>query len=460
MGKDMRTWITQIEEAGELITIRQSVDPLSQMGALLAQSGEKALFFQELKGFPGWRSLGQGVANLRHAALAFDTSVDRLTADFAQRLQERVPCQKVTGGPVKEIVLNGDQVDLRSLPFHVNGESDAAPYITSGLVVTKDPDSGVQNTAIYRMQVRDRNHTGIMSSPNHHASHHLRKYEERNEAMPVAVVIGHHPAYYFAATAILPYDQDEMELAGALMGEPVQKVACETIPLEVPCDAEIVLEGLIHPGVREDEGPFAEFQDYTGGEAGKKPVIEVQSISMRKDAIYKHVQNGAGVEGAIYAFLPAAAEVMAAIKKQANYLNVHNVVLLQGGFGAAVQMTPRFPGEPRVAMMIAAANALPKVIVTVDEDVNIFNADDILWAVNTRVNPEKDITVIPNVYLNHLDLSAEMRKFPGSAAKPRIGGKVLIDATKPPACDVEGRRKFERVRPMGTGRVRLEDFLS
>ncbi|MDP2646156.1 MAG: UbiD family decarboxylase [Desulfobacterales bacterium] len=459
MSKDMRTWITQLEKAGEMITIRQSVDPLRQMGALLSQSGEKALFFQDLKGFPGWRSLGQGVANLRHAALAFDTSLERLTADFAQRLHERVPCRKVTGGPVKEIVQKGDQVDLGSLPFHVNGAHDAAPYITSGMVVTKDPGSGVQNTAMYRMQVRDRSHTGIMSSPNHHASHHLRKYEERNEPMPVAVVIGHHPAYYFAATAILPYDQDEMELAGALLGEPVRRVACETIPLEVPCDAEIVIEGLVHPGVREDEGPFVEFQDYAGGEAGKKPVIEVQAITMRKDAIYKHVQNGAGVEGAIYAFLPAAAEAMDSIRKQANYLNVHNVVLLRGGFGAVVQMTPRFPGEAKVAMMIAAAGTLPKVVVAVDEDVNIFNTDDVFWAINTRVNPEKDITVIPNMYLNHLDLSAEMREFPGSAAKPRVGGKVLIDATKPAACDVEGRRKFERILPMGTGRVRLEDFL-
>lgn len=461
MPKDMRTWIEHLERAGELSTIRRAVNPHSQMGTLLAQSLERALLFENLPGYPGWRVLGQGVANIRHAALAFGTTPDELTAWFAKRMALRQPCERVEGGPVKEVVLRGDEIDLTGIPFHVNGEADAAPYITAGLVITRDPDDGTRNMAIYRLQIKGKSRTGIMVAPNHHAAHHLRKYEARGEPMPVAICIGHHPAYYFASTSILAIGDDELELAGALMGEPVRMAPCETVPLEVPADAEMVLEGYIPPHVREDEGPFTEFQDYCVGETGPKPVIEIKALTMRRDAICRVIQNGATVEGATYIQVPVGADLYRDLRLVAGHADIKNVMFLPSTFGVIIQMAPRFYGEAKNILLaaISSPSSLPKIAIAVDEDVDVSNPYEVFWAVCARVDPAKDVSIVPGLYLNHLDITGDVMKTIGRGSITRFGSKMVIDATKPPSSDPEARRNFDRVRPTGSGSVWLKDFL-
>lgn len=462
MAKDMRTWIAQLDAAGELRRVRQQVDPYTEMGALLWQSKEHALLFENLAGHSDWTALGQAVANWRHAALVFDTTPDRLIPTFAARLRERVHPVHVSDGPVKEVVRRGNEVDLLSLPLHLNCTRDGGSYITSGICVTRDPETGQSNAAMYRLQVHDQRTTGFMAAPNHHATQHRLRYEERGEAMPIAVIVGHHPAYYFAAASTIAYGDDEMALAGSLLGEPVPLVPCEVVPLKVPADAEIVIEGYVPPAERRPEGPFSEFQGYYAGEHGPQPVIRVEAITMRRNAIYKSLQNGVRVEGNVYQEVPCCAQIYQTLMGAGGRLDIKNVVMLGANFGVVIQMTPRYPGEAMNALACALGGdpTHAKILIAVDEDVDPTDPLDVWWAVETRVNPQEDVTVLPGVYVNHLDLSGRQVIVPGLPTRPRIGSKMLIDATKPPTCDTEAREAFERSRPMGFGKIRLADFLN
>jgi 2,5-furandicarboxylate decarboxylase 1 len=149
--RDMRTWIAELEAAGELIRIDKPVDPLTQMGSLLYQSREKALLFENLP--HGWRSLGQAPANVRHAAIAFGATEETVIPLVAEKLGTRIPPVMVTTGPVKEVKLKRGEFDLTQLPVHVAGQRDGGPVIGSGLVVTKDPDTGQRNLSFHRLQI-------------------------------------------------------------------------------------------------------------------------------------------------------------------------------------------------------------------------------------------------------------------------------------------------------------------
>jgi 2,5-furandicarboxylate decarboxylase 1 len=461
MGKDMRDWIAQLEVAGELHTIKRPVDPRSEMGALLYQSRDRGLLFQSLTGHPGWRVLGQAPANPRHAALAFDTTLDLLVPRVADLVAGAVPPRLVPSGPVKEVVRRGAEVDLLELPAHVAGNLDAGPFIASGLIVSRDPDTGRRNVAFHRLQIKGKNRTGILLLPRH-TWQNYRKYEARDEPMPVAIFIGHHPLYYMAAAVTGPYGLDEFEVAGSFLGEPVPLVRCETVDLEVPADAEIVLEGHILPHMREEEGPFSEFQDYYVAGMGKNPVVEFQAMTMRRDAIFKAIQNGSEVEGCVYHKVPMAATIYRRLKSIAGFVDLKNVMMLPGIFSVVVQLTQRLHGEAKQLLLGALASEYlhPKVAIAVDEDVNIWNPADILWAVSTRVDPATDITVIPEVRAHPMDPTAREIGVTGQPGWQRLGSKLLIDATKPPLNDAERRRQFERIQPPNQARVRLEDYLS
>jgi len=222
MPKDMRSWIQQLENAGELVRITKPVHPHTQMGALLYQSREKGLLFEDLEGFPNWRSLGMAPANLRHAALAFDTTIEKLIPTAAERTLRRQPVEAVKTGPVKEVILTRDKVDLTKLPAHIAG-TEETPYIASGLMIARDPDTGINNVAFHRLQVKGPRKMGALIVPRH-TRQILNKYEQRNEPMPISIFIGHHPLYYMAAASTGAFEMDELELAGGLIGEPAKVV--------------------------------------------------------------------------------------------------------------------------------------------------------------------------------------------------------------------------------------------
>jgi 2,5-furandicarboxylate decarboxylase 1 len=454
--KDMRTWIEELDEAGELIRIDKPVDPLTQMGSLLYQSREKALFFEKLP--HGWRSLGQAPANIRHAAIAFGTSLEAMIPSIAERMGKCIAPVMVDNGPVKDVKFNKGEFDLTHLPVHVAGQRDGGPVIGSGLVVTKDPDTGRRNVSFHRLQIKGPNKSGILLYPRHTWKNYV-KYQARNEPMPVAIFIGHYPLYYAAAATTGAYGLDEFEIAGGYLGEPVRLVKCETVDLEVPADAELVLEGHIPPHYREEEGPFSEFQDYYVTGTGKNPIVEYQCMTRRHDAIFKNLQNGSEMEGCVFHKIPMSAAIFRRLKDVGGGPNLHNVTVMPGVFGVVVQMTPRAYGEAKNLLLAALSSEYqhPKVAIAVDADVDIFNPAELMWALSTRVDPQKDVTIISGTHNHAMDASLVELGAPGTALWQRFGSKMLIDATIPPPADAAARAMFERIRPHNP-QLRLEDF--
>ena len=454
--KDMRTWIRELEAAGELIRIDKPVDPLTQMGSLLYQSREKALLFEKLA--HGWRSLGQAPANFRHAALAFGAPQEQVVPLIAQRMGKLIAPQMVETGPVKEVKLRKGEFDLTQLPVHIAGQLDGGPVIGSGLVITKDPDTGQRNVSFHRLQIKGPDKSGILLVPRHTWKNY-QKYQERNEPMPVAIMIGHHPMYYMAAATTAAYGLDEFEIAGGYLGAPVPLVKCETVDLEVPANAELVLEGFIPPHVREDEGPFSEFQDYYATGTGKNPIVNYTCMTRRHDAIFKNLQNGSEMEGCVYHKLPMSATIFRRLKDVGGGPNLHNVMILPGVFALVVQMTPRAYGEAKNLLLAALSSEYqhPKIAIAVDADVDIFNPNEVLWAITTRVDPDKDVVIIPGTHNHAMDAALQELGAPGTGLWQRFGSKMLIDATAPPPGDAAARANFERIRP-NNPQLRLEDF--
>jgi 2,5-furandicarboxylate decarboxylase 1 len=330
--------------------------------------------------------------------------------------------------------------------------------IGSGLVVSKDRDTGQRNVSFHRLQIKGPHKSGILLYPRHTWRNYL-KYQERDEAMPVAIFIGHHPAYYAAAATTAAYGVDEFEIAGGYLDEPARLVRCDTVDLEVPADAEIVLEGHIPPHYREDEGPFSEFQDYYVTGTGQNPVVEYQFMTRRRDAIFKNLQNGSEMEGCVFHKLPMSATIYRRLKTVGGGPNIHNVAVLPGIFGIVVQMTPRFYGEAKNVLMAALSGEYqhPKIAMAVDADVDLFNPAELLWALSTRVNPQDDVVVIPGTHNHAMDASLPELGGPGTGLWQRLGSKMLIDATAPPPADAAAHASFERIRPRNA-HLRLEDF--
>jgi len=457
----MRDWIETLKKAGELVTLTKPVDPEREMGALLYKSRDKALFFNEVKGYAGWRALGQAPANVRQAALAFGVESKDLVKEFARRVTKLKKPRIVDTGPVRERIFRGDDVDMTTLPSHIAGVRDGGRYITSGLVCVRDPDTGVLNMSFHRMQIKGPRRLGILMVPRHLFLIY-QKNEKQNKPTPISVIIGHHPMYYMAAAYTGPADLSELELAGALLEEEVEVVKCETNDLVVPAHAEICYEGEILPHEREEEGPFSEFQDYYVAGTGLNPVIRIDRLMMRKDAIYKEIQNGSEVEGCVYHKVPMSAAMYERLRTVGGFTDLVNVMIQPGIFGVVVQLKQRFKGEAKNVLMAALSSQYlhPKVAIAVDEDVDIFNPAEILWAMSTRVNPQNDVFVIEETRIHPMDPTGPEVVPPGSPLGwSRIGSKMAIDATKPPLSDVAGRELFERIRPIGLETVKLEDFL-
>jgi 2,5-furandicarboxylate decarboxylase 1 len=457
----MRDWIETLKKAGELVTLKKPVDPKTEMGALLYKSRDKALFFNEVKGYAGWRALGQAPANVRQAALAFGVEPKDLVREFARRVTQLKKPRIVDDGPVREKIFRGDDVDMTTLPSHIAGVRDGGRYITSGLIIVRDPDTGVLNMSFHRMQIKGPRRLGILMVPRHLYLIY-QKNEKQNKPTPISVIIGHHPMYYFAAAYTGPADLSELELAGALLEEEVEVVKCETNDLVVPAHAEICYEGEILPHEREEEGPFSEFQDYYVAGTGMNPVIRIDRLMMREDAIYKEIQNGSEVEGCVYHKVPMSAALFDRLKTVGGFTDLVNVMIQPGIFGVVVQLKQRFKGEAKNVLLAALSSQYlhPKVAIAIDEDVDIFNPAEILWAMSTRVNPQTDVLVVNDTRIHPMDPTGIEVVPPGSPLGwSRVGSKMAIDATKPPLSDPAGRDLFERIRPIGLETVKVEDFL-
>jgi len=425
---NLRTFLDELEAKSpdEVWRIPQEVDRDFEIAALVMELEKRGqapvLWFERVRGsrFPLVTNI---FADRRRYARALGVPMESLHAEWLARNERRVAPVLRETGPIRDVVRTGADVDLATLPIIVHFAEDAGPYITNGIVVAKDPDTGVRNASFHRMQLRGKNRLGTSLHSRRHLWDYQRRAEERGEAVAVVVVIGAHPLFHFGAgLSKVPIDVDEYEVAGGFFGEPLEIVPGVTVPVEAPAEAEIVLEGRILPGVREPEGPFAEFTGYAS-DRSTEHVIEVSAITHRRDALYQDIVGGISDEHTMLLAVPQEARLLRVLRAQ--FPTVKAVSYPKSGtcrLHCYIAMKPTAEGQAKNAAMAAFGDDLSlKLVVVVDDDVDVSNEQEVLWAMATRMQADRDLFMIPNAMGAILDPSTRA----GTTAK------VGIDATRP-----------------------------
>jgi len=457
MQSTLRTYLKEIKK--NILHIKKQVDPLTQVGDLCSQS-TRPIMFGNIKRFPSWKICDRLVSDRQRQAIALKTAPEKVVAHLAEKINQGPGKTKMAKtGPIKEKKLNGKQARFTKIPFCVHSLLDGGPYIGSGMCTVRDPDTGWQNVAMHRIHIKGPDYAAVsLFSP--HSKAILQKYAERKLPAPMAVVIGHHPCFEIATNYFGPHDTwNEFELAACLLEEEVEMVRCEHSDILVPAHAEIVLECEIKPGLTEIEGPFAEFHNYYASEPGPKPRLDLKAISIRKDAIYRHLNATPYTDHQPLAVLPGEARLFDQLKRKG--IQIHDVYIPPWGglFVTIIQMTGLIEEQVREALMMTLFSPVllfTKVAIAVDDDIDIYDAQEIIYALGTRVNPEKDIIQINGTQGIPYDLSLPLIS---EAPLLRRGGKLAIDATKPPLAKKMLRDKFARANKKGWGKVALKDFI-
>lgn len=335
-----------------------------------------------------------------------------------------IPAQLVESGPCQEVVMQ--PADLGRVPICTLSERDGGPYISAGLHVTSNPLTGVRNASIQRNQVHQKDLLGIYMAPTHMLQHFLVA-QRQGRPLPVAIALGVHPALLIASQLRLPFDVDELAVAGALLGQPVRMVRCVSVDAHAPADAEIVIEGEVQPDERRTEGPFGEFARLYGP-VRELPAIKIKAITHRRDAIYHNVMCASTPETVTLGAVGREPSLLRALR--ASVPTVRAVRMTIGGganFQAIVSLQKNFEGEPqKVGFAAFAAQDLIKHVYVVDDDIDIYDDEEVNHALTTRMDPARDIHVVENVKGNPLDPVSE-EYAPGRA----VVNKMIVDATKP-----------------------------
>lgn len=437
MPKDLRSFLCNLIAArpGELKRVSEPVDPRFGATAVAERFARDnqypALYFHKVGGseIPLVLNL---TATFDRLAVALETTLADLVPTFSQRMTRPLPAHEVSraDAPVKETVWTGDAVDLGKLPLLTHNELDGGPYITSGIGIMRDPESGQINAGLYRHQVYSRNELGVWFIDGHHGSYIYRRYEDRGQPAPIVIAIGHHPAVVMGAVCRLPGIGGEFDAAGGLLGESVDITRAETSDLPVPARAEIVVEGEVLPHERRQEGPFGEWPGhYT--EQGPKPIIRVKAITMRRNALYYDIFS-ANREHLVLGSLPRMGSIYRNVKQVVPGLKAINVPA-HSRMHCYISIGKARDAEVRKAAF-AALNTEPenlKMIVVVDEDINVFNDGDVMWAIGTRFDAARDLLVIPRWSGPGGLLPVGWDYHADGSRTPRMITAMVIDATKP-----------------------------
>ena len=451
MPKDLRSFIAQLEAKSpeEIARVNKPLSPRYEISALLTHLEKikrfPLLFFEKVKGSDAPVVIN-AQASRRLMAIALDGKPEELARKFGERQSKPIPPVEVTEAPVQEVTKLGDEVDLTEVPMLTHYDVNAAPYITAGVVVAADPDTGVRNTSYNRLMMAGKRELRIFMAIGRHLWTLHNKFERRDQPLPIAIVIGVHPLFSLGAQALTPADEDEYGVIGGMMNEPLRLVKAKTVPILVPADAEMIIEGKMLPHVRRTEGPFGEFTGHAVPQ-DERQVIEVTAITHRKNYIFQDIHAGY-TEHKLMGAVPREAALLKAVRQSVP--TVKNVCMPVSGncrFHAYVSIAKRTPGQAKNAICAAfAADMLLKHVVIVDDDIDIFDEERVLWAISNRFQADRDLVVIANAQGSELDPSAG----PGG-----VNAKMGLDATKP----LEGFPPELRVPEEVMKRIRLEDFL-
>ena len=423
----MRDFLHHLERSGSLVRIRDEVAPEHELAAYLRKASDMgdegpALLFENIRGHEV-RVAGGLFANRRLMLEALETTEEDANSKYLDAIDNLVEHKVIEEGPCNEVVRLGEEADLTAFPFPTYCELDGGPFITLGIAISRDPEDGGKNASIYRHQVLGKRRLGVLSPPPHHLGVHYKKAEALDKPLELAIALGVPPSALVATQWEAGYGVDELTLAGALMGEPLEVVKCRTVDLEVPAGAEIIIEGRMQPGVREHEGPFGEYTGYYT-RASDKPVMEVSAITHRRNPILLAGMSGVPTtDNHVLKMIPMEASCYAMLKRKfAGIKRVH--FHGSGGVGlmCIVAMKQYARNEARQVLATLLGSQGSKLAVVVDEDIEIHDMDKVMWAICTRAQAQKDVMILPNMTLWQLDPSA-----PDDGSYSVMG----IDATRP-----------------------------
>jgi len=456
--RDIRDFIDRLEETGNLYRIGERIDKNSELMPLvrwqyqgLSDGQRKAFLFENVTDPQGKNYdcrvavgvLGASRAIYKMALGATAADEPAAVAECWNRALSRpIAPRIVRTGPVKEVILKGRAVSrpnsgLLRFPVPISNPGfDGGPFLTAPYVVTKDPETGVTNVGTYRCMIKGPDKMGVSVSPAQHIGIHFHKCKEKKIPLQAAIVLGCSPAIGLASVAKVGYDRNEYAVAGGIAGEPIALVKCESVDLEVPARAEIVIEGEIPTDVMEPEGPFGEFTGYMGGQL-MNGIFLVKCITHRKEPILQMFTEGVPSESGVMRKMGYEATLYKLLKYDCNIPAVINVTLHESSGSrkfVVIRMKKTNPAQPWQALQAAVAldPSHGKILVTVDEDIDSEDADSVNWALSFRMQPHRDVKITTHKFAG-LDPSAAPPGSPHTEARfpsPSGCSAIMIDATR------------------------------
>ncbi|MBO8197260.1 UbiD family decarboxylase [Streptomyces smyrnaeus] len=444
---DLRSFLETLDKQGQLLHIGEELSPEPDLAAAANAAGRigdgaPALYFDNVRGFTDARIAMNVHGSWRNHALALGlpaaTSVKDQVEEFARRWDAfPVAPERREDAPWRGNSLTGTDVDLFAvLPLFRLNDGDGGFYLDKAAVVSRDPEDpdnfGKQNVGTYRIQVIGRDRLAFQPVPMHDVAQHLRKAEERDEDLPIAITLGNDPVMSIVAGMPMAYDRSEYEMAGALRGAPAPIATAPHTGFDVPWGSEVVIEGVIEGRKRQLEGPFGEFTGhYSGGR--RMPVIRVERISYRDDPVFESLYLGMPWTEVDYLVGPNTC-VPLLKQLRAEFPEVRAVnAMYTHGLAVIISTAKRYGGFAKAVGLraLTTPHGLGYVsqVIVVDEDVDPFDLPQVMWAMSAKVNPADDVVVIPNLSVVEL----------APAASPAgITSKMLTDATTPVAPDNRG----------------------
>ncbi|MEE8471703.1 MAG: UbiD family decarboxylase [Dehalococcoidia bacterium] len=439
--RDNREFVAALEKTGDVVRIQQEVDWDLEAGAIIrrvCEMKQPAPFFERVKDYPGHRMFGAPLATFRRLAVAMGMDADSeppvIQDEYERRMDNPIKPKVVSDGPCQENLILGDKVDMLQFPIPMIHEGDGGRYVGSWhMVVTTDPDTGWTNWGMYRMMVHNpRVIAGYMEPHQHQGLVYFRKYVPQNKPMPFAIAIGADPLSSLVASTAFRKDQDEADYAGALAQEPIELVKCHTNDLLVPAQSEIVLEGEVVPGTSLPEGPFGEYPGYRLARMRMSPEYRVKAITHRNNPILT-ISNPGMPQDDSHVGISLGAAVAVKRAMRAKGIPVAQVNWPPGGVTHLQVVSVTNPTREIIdmieAMVLSSRTPICSTII-VDDDVDVFNMDEVWHAFVTKCHPlhgirARESTASLTPYLSRQELNEGK------------GARVIFDCTWPADWDRE-----------------------
>ncbi len=421
VAEDLREWIDQVEALGELRHVDKASCNL-EIGTIvdiaIEKVGRPAFLFNHIPSFAaGRRVLGNVLTSPKRVALASGMDPETEQLDIVQKWRKifarmkQEPIHEISDGPILQNIQSGKQVDLNGFPAPYWHEKDGGQFIGTGcLVVMRDPDSGWINTGTYRIQVHDERTTGILITRGRHGDVIMRKYWEKGESCPVAVVAGGHPLFVMLGGIPIGDSISEYDVVGGIWGHPVDVVKTPAHSLPVPASAELVLEGTIPYDMKHPEGPFGEWTGYYAAPLKDEPIIKVENILYRDNPINLGIMPGMPPNDNTYFLNYLQSALVWSQMEAAGVSGIQSVWAHEAGgsrMWQTVSINQLHPGHSKQAGLLAATcragGYVNRVTVVVDEDIDSTNIDEVIWAISTRFDPREDLETLHKCHSSPLD---------------------------------------------------------